>query len=172
MTISGTTRAAGKAVEVPNITASVLNEHMDELIAPGLLDVPVADEVVDKYLDRLVEGAKRYASYDRSDPFTTDRCMAHIRQGICKPINPLRKEVNEDGTIKHVPTGLLWHWDEPVYETVERAGKKVQRDTGRKRHVRTEIIGNAGAPGHYDALVISTVRDGQVELTHRDLRRP
>lgn len=185
MTISGATRAIGREAQSATPDA-VAPEHLDELIAPGLIDTSDIEEVGEEwfkkaklvdptlknYTDRLIEGAKRYASYDRSDPFTTDRCMAHIRQGICQSINPLRKEVNEDGTIKHVPTGLLWHWDEPIYETSERAGKKVQRDTGRKRHVRTEIIGNAGAPGHYDALVISTVRDGQVELTHRDLRRP
>ena len=139
------TRAAGKAVEVPNITASVLNEHMDELRAPGLLDVPAADEVMDKYLDRLVEGAKRYASYDRSDPFTTDRCMAHIRQGLCRSIQESE--------------GLVWHWIETD-------------DNGRTHSQRAHIKGSVGASGHYDAVVVSTVRDGQVELSHRDLRRP
>jgi len=154
---------------------------------PDLSDIPetteewfikaklVEPDVVQRYNDRLVEGAKRYASYDRSDPFTTDRCMAHIRQGVCKSIDPLRREVDGDGNVHYVPTGLLWHWDEPIYE---RQADGSKRDTGRKRHQRTEIIGNAGAPGHYDAtqrrqwVVISAVRDGQVELSHRDLRRP
>ena len=119
--------------------------------------------------DRLIEAAKRYASYDRSDPFTMDRCMGHIRQGICKAIDPLRKEVNEDGAIKYVPTGLPWHWDEPIEE--KRADGSV-RDTGRKRHCRTEIIGDAGAPGHYDALILTSMHGGQIELMHKNLRRP
>ena len=125
--------------------------------------------VIDKYNDRLIEAAKRYASYDRSDLFTIDRCCGHIRQGICKAIDPLRKEVNEDGTTKYVPTGLPWHWDEPIAE--KRTDGSV-RDTGRKRHCRTEIIGDAGAPGHYDALVLTTMHDGQIELMHKNLRRP
>ena len=31
---------------------------------------------------RLFDGAKNYAAFDKSDPFCHDRCMLHIRQGI------------------------------------------------------------------------------------------
>jgi hypothetical protein len=144
MTIGGATRAASREAQSATPDA-VAPEHLDELVAPGLLDVPAVDEVIDKYNDRLVEGAKRYASYDRSDPFTTDRCMAHIRQGLCKSIEDTE--------------GLPWHWIETD-------------DKGRTHNQRTQLKGPAGAPGHYDVFVLSAVRDGQVELTHRDLRRP
>lgn len=103
------------------------------------------DLIIELNQERLVAGAQRYASYDRSDPFTVDRCMCHIRQGLCRPI--------ED------TAGLPWHWMETD-------------DKGRTHSQRTQLKGNAGAPGHYDAMVISAVRDGQVELSHRDLRRP
>lgn len=31
---------------------------------------------------RMIEGAKNYAAFDRSDPFSLKRAMLHIRQGI------------------------------------------------------------------------------------------
>ena len=89
---------------------------------------------------RLVAGAQRYASYDRSDPFCLDRCMCHIRQGLCRAIGDTE--------------GLPWHWHE---------GTKSQR---------TQIKGAQGGPGNYDALVVSTMDEGQVVMSHRDLRRP
>ena len=138
--------------ETPNITSSVLNEHMDVL----------ATDVVERYEARLIDGAKRYAGYDRSDPFTLDRCMGHIRQGLCKPINPFREEVDEDGNKRHIPTGLPWYWNETIYETIKLpSGRMDIRETKRKRPCRTEIIGDAGAPGHYDAMV----------FVHKNLRR-
>jgi len=103
------------------------------------------DALVERYEARLVAGAQRYASYDRSDPFALDRCMCHIRQGICRAI--------ED------TDGLSWHWIETD-------------DKGHTHSQRTQLKGNAGAPGGYDAVVQSIMRDGQVELSHRDLRRP
>ena len=131
------------------------------------------DTIIEQYRNRLVEGAKRYASYDRSDPFTMDRCCGHIRQGLCKSINPFREEADEEGNKRMVPTGLPWHWDEPIYETIRRPDGVVDlRETGRKRHCRTEIIGDAGAPGHYDALVLTSMRDGEIEIIHKNLRRP
>ena len=30
-----------------------------------------------------IEGLRRYADFDRSDPFTYARGLAHIRQGLC-----------------------------------------------------------------------------------------
>ena len=116
-------------------------------------EVPDGD-VVKRYEARLVDAAKRYASYDHSDPFTMDRCCGHIRQGLCAAINPFREEVDEDGRKRLVPTGLPWYWQE---------GKKWRR---------TELIGDAGAPGHYDALELTTMHDGQVEIIHKNLRRP
>ena len=131
------------------------------------------DTIIEQYRNRLVEGAKRYASYDRSDPFTMDRCCSHIRQGLCKSINPFREEVDEDGNKRMVPTGLPWHWDEPIYEHVTLKDGRIDiRETKRKRHSRTEIIGDAGAPGHYDALILTTMHDGAIELMYKNLRRP
>ena len=97
-------------------------------------------DAVDLHVARLVDGALRYASYDRSDPFTTDRCMCHIRQVLCGAIQDTE--------------GLPWYWHE---------GNHSQR---------TQIKGAVGGPGHYDALVVSTIDDGNVVLSHRDLRRP
>ena len=89
---------------------------------------------VERYIDRLVEAAKRYASYDRSDPFTLDRCCGHIRQGLCKAIEKT--------------DGLPW----PAADTT--------------------IKGDAGAPGHYDALMLSTMHHGEIEIMHKNMRRP
>lgn len=35
-----------------------------------------------KQMERMYEGAARYAAADRSDPFTRDRCIAHIKAGV------------------------------------------------------------------------------------------
>ena len=32
-----------------------------------------------------IEGAKRYADFERSDPFALDRSLCHIRAGLCGP---------------------------------------------------------------------------------------
>ena len=98
------------------------------------------DDVVKRYNTRMVEAAKRYASYDRSDPFCLDRCAAHIRQGLCKAVEDTE--------------GLPWHWTE----------------NGRGQ--RTQIKGSAGAPGHYDALVISRAVDGEIVRDHKNMVRP
>ena len=94
----------------------------------------MTDETVERYNDRLVEAAKRYASYDRSDPFAMDRCCGHIRQGLCKAVEQ--------------SDGLPWP-----------AGDMT-------------INGDAGAPGHYDARVLTTMHGGQIELVHKNMRRP
>lgn len=124
-------------------------------VLPGYVDV---DTVILNYRERLIEGAKRYAASDRSDPFTLDRCMAHIRQGLCKAVDPFRQEKDENGNKIDVKTGLPWFWREPVFKEVERRGKKVMVETGRYSNHRTEIIGNAGAPGHYDAEAYTVMR--------------
>ena len=32
---------------------------------------------------RVLNGAKRYAAFDKSDPFALARALCHIRQGLC-----------------------------------------------------------------------------------------
>ena len=32
---------------------------------------------------RVLKGAKRYAAFDKSDPFALARALCHIRQGLC-----------------------------------------------------------------------------------------
>ena len=65
-------------------------------------------ETIDNYVSRLVDGALRYASYDRSDPFAIDRCMCHIRQGLCKSLDDghdghydalIVSEIDKDGNV-------------------------------------------------------------------------
>ena len=52
--------------------------------------------VTSEYLARQIAGARRFASYDRSDPFTLARCMAHIRQGLCDPVwDPSNRELRD-----------------------------------------------------------------------------
>lgn len=41
-----------------------------------------------KYMDRMREGAARYAAADRSDPFTHARCVAHIKAGFASYSRP------------------------------------------------------------------------------------
>ena len=53
-------------------------------MAPGKHEM--TDETVQRFHDKQVEGAIRYAAADRSDPFTLNRCLGHIRQGICGPV--------------------------------------------------------------------------------------
>ena len=93
-----------------------------------------ADDILTSYRGRLVDAAKSYASYDRSDPFCMDRCCGHIRQGLCKAVEQ--------------SDGLPWP---AAYITLK---------------------GDAGAPGHYDALVLTTMHGGAIELMHKNLRRP
>lgn len=38
---------------------------------------------MDKFKQRMVEGAVRYAAGDKSDPFAFNRALAHIRSGLC-----------------------------------------------------------------------------------------
>src|SRR5208282_583471 len=103
------------------------------------------DALVERYEARLVAGAQRYASYDRSDPFALDRCMCHIRQGLCRAIEDTE--------------GFVWHWTETDAK-------------GRTHSQRAHIKGSVGGPGGYDAVVQSSMQHGHVELSHRDLRRP
>lgn len=39
------------------------------------------------FRQRAIEGAKRYAKADRSDPFAFTRALAHLRIGIVSPDN-------------------------------------------------------------------------------------
>jgi len=45
------------------------------------------DEIRARIRLRQIEGAKRYADADRSDPFAFSRAMTHIRAGITRPNN-------------------------------------------------------------------------------------
>jgi hypothetical protein len=45
---------------------------------------------------RLIEAAKRYAAFDKSDPFTFARCMTHINRDMCTPV-VIGPEKGQDG---------------------------------------------------------------------------
>jgi hypothetical protein len=40
--------------------------------------------VEDNNEHRVLNAAKRYAAFDKSDPFALARALCHIRQGLCK----------------------------------------------------------------------------------------
>lgn len=33
----------------------------------------------------ILDGIKAYAEWDKSDPYTYGRCVAHYRRGLCRP---------------------------------------------------------------------------------------
>lgn len=41
---------------------------------------------------RMIEGAHRYAASDRSDPFTLNRCISHIMNGVASANNAKQEE--------------------------------------------------------------------------------
>ena len=43
-------------------------------------------------MDRMAFGAVNYAAWDRSDPFTAQRCAAHIRCGVASLYRPPNQE--------------------------------------------------------------------------------
>ena len=57
------------------------------------------------HVQRL-EGIKRYAEADASDPFALARCMLHLRQGICNRKVTEKGEVTEcDYNAQRDPNG-------------------------------------------------------------------
>ena len=62
---------------------------------------PITDQVMRQ---RMIEGAKRYAAADRSDPFAFNRAMTHINNGVA---------------------GLLPNGEDGFYNALE--GKNIQR---------------------------------------------
>jgi len=43
-------------------------------------------------VEKMLESAKRYAEYDKSDPFAYARARSHILQGIATPYNSQGQE--------------------------------------------------------------------------------
>lgn len=44
---------------------------------------------MNKQIERMIEGAKHYAAYDKSDPFSLARSLLHIKRGVAG--------INQDG---------------------------------------------------------------------------
>ena len=49
-------------------------------------------DAVTKHEQWQIAGAMHYAHADASDPFTLNRALCHIRQGICRPRNEASEE--------------------------------------------------------------------------------
>jgi hypothetical protein len=89
---------------------------------------------------RRLEGLKRYAECNNSDPFTLARCMTHYRQGLCGP---------RDGA-----PDMHWLFAEDVLDAKGRVIGK--RNTG-------ALIGSeAGSDAGYDALHYSNGQWGSI----------
>ncbi len=61
---------------------------------------------------RMVEGAKRYAAADRTDPFAYARAMTHIKCGVATVI---RQEHNKDYDLDRAATAF-YNAESYVYE--------------------------------------------------------
>ena len=85
----------------------------------------MTDEVNERNVARMSEGAKNYALADKSDPFAYNRAMSHIAFGLCTPCDPPdmlwydtpphgKQRVTKIGP----PAGTASHYDaKPVVET-------------------------------------------------------
>ena len=78
-------------------------------------------DAVQKHDARLQAGIKRYADYDKSDPFTTARCTLHARRGLCDSVDAKCEMtwVDHDGKLVpiHIDIGGDGHYDaDPAQE--------------------------------------------------------
>ena len=72
--------------------------------------------------------AERYIRSDRSDPFTRNRVMSHIRNGITKAIHDLNGRTREGGydategreTRSYERDGVRVEYEVPSYSNVKR----------------------------------------------------
>jgi hypothetical protein len=64
------------------MTETILIKAKPAELPPVAAQVALLDLAVDKRQQRLIDGARHYAAWDKSDPFCLARCMLHIRQGI------------------------------------------------------------------------------------------
>lgn len=53
---------------------------------------------------RMLDGARRYAQSDKSDPFAYARCVAHINNGVASVSRPANKEYE-------IPGGVAAYYD-------------------------------------------------------------
>jgi hypothetical protein len=60
----------------------------------------------------MVQGAKDYARFDKSDPFALARAMTHIGQGLCAPL--------QDGRDSHYSADSSIEDGKIVYRNVVR----------------------------------------------------
>jgi hypothetical protein len=106
-----------QCVESKKMDGSVVN-----LVTPAMSKAE--ERRLKKELQRLEDvrimtaGAKRFAAFDRSDPFTFNRCQAHIRSGVasiknlddqksyydCDPYQSSREYQTENGAVKYSVT--------------------------------------------------------------------
>ena len=67
----------------------------------------------ERLYQRMREGARNYASFDRSDPFALQRALSHIASGVCEP---------------HAESGKDCHYDAEVFM---EDGRVVYRNVAR-----------------------------------------
>ena len=56
---------------------------LSELFEKGLAEAADWMPLWPLVVERLIEGIKRYAAFEKADPFALDRCLCHLRQGLC-----------------------------------------------------------------------------------------
>ena len=65
--------------------------------------------MLDRQTQRLLEGARRYAAADKSDPFALNRACAHIRSGIAiESDGGSSYEATETRVVAKLPDGLAF----------------------------------------------------------------
>lgn len=80
---------------------------------------------------RMIEGAKKYALADRTDPFAMDRMVAHIDNGVASVHRPANEEYD-------LASGPAFY----------------SADTYREAH---KIVGSDGSEQTYDLMVFRNV---------------
>jgi hypothetical protein len=52
------------------------------------VDTKMNDQPTERYHTLAMAGIANYAAADASDPFTLQRCITHLRQGLCRSCEP------------------------------------------------------------------------------------
>ena len=71
---------------------------------------------------RLIDGAKAFAAADKSDPFTYNRCISHINNGVAGGFDSNGNNLSYDATTgkerRQLPDGT--EYDVPAYTNIKR----------------------------------------------------
>lgn len=72
------------------------------------LDTTKAVSAIQSVRRRMVDGARRYAAADKSDPFSFSRAMTHIKNGVSSVSRPGNREYG-------IPAGVAAYNDADSY---------------------------------------------------------